>query len=274
MPGSQSAHAHPVGTRSGIAILIAGAVVASVTIAMEGSRPAAGQESQKTRTLKTKRAVYKITTKPKEADSDKAEEAEIAEAKKKVEDSGESYAGTDRKAAKLSISEARVEDIADLKDLIASLPSKQTMVNKHISTKANSGRVAEEERNVRTTGFIYAASKESDNDFHLIVGRAPGSPELYMTMELSGLPPSSSGTFAVLKAARDVYEGFFNGGGEDRRPGPDFDFYDPPIPVQIEGSLFFDETHARGTPPGPVSLRPNMPVIWEVHPITKITFEP
>ena len=42
----------------------------------------------------------------------------------------------------------------------------------------------------------------------------------------------------------------------------------------VEGSLFFDMSHATGTPPGPSSLRPNMPTIWEVHPITRIVFEP
>ena len=57
-------------------------------------------------------------------------------------------------------------------------------------------------------------------------------------------------------------------------PGAGYDFYPTPIPVRVEGSLFFDMTHATGTPPGPPTLRPNMPTIWEVHPITSIVFEP
>ena len=53
-----------------------------------------------------------------------------------------------------------------------------------------------------------------------------------------------------------------------------YDFYDPPIPIQVEGSLFFDMSHATGQRPGPQSLKSRMPTIWEVHPISSITFEP
>ena len=38
-----------------------------------------------------------------------------------------------------------------------------------ITTVSMSKRVIEETRNVRVTAWIYAASREDDNDFHLIV---------------------------------------------------------------------------------------------------------
>ena len=185
----------------------------------------------------------------------------------------EFFQGTARKAAKLAVANAPVVTFNDLKDLIATLPAKQSMVNHTppITTQADSGRVSEENRNVRVLCWLYAASQESDNDYHLILGRAPGAtPPRFMTMELSGLPPVSAASFPVLKGARDAYNNFFG----SSRPGVGYDFYPTPIPVRIEGSLFFDMTHATGTPPGPSSLRPNMPTIWEVHPITKIDFEP
>src|SRR5271166_4308972 len=97
MRGSQWNRRRPQLARCGVAILIAAAVVASAAMAQEQGKPAPSEAKQKTRTLKTKRATYKITTRPKEVDSDKAEEAEIAEARKTVEFPGESYAGTDRK---------------------------------------------------------------------------------------------------------------------------------------------------------------------------------
>jgi hypothetical protein len=80
-----------------------------------------------------------------------------------------------------------------------------------IGTTATSGRVKEEERNVHVTAFMYAASREVDNDFHLI--------------------------------------------------------------AVVDESLFFDMTHAKGSRPGPPSLKSRMPVIWEVHPISKIEFK-
>jgi hypothetical protein len=201
--------------------------------------------------------------------------AALAAATKKLP-RGNSFKGTARKAAKLSISTAPTEKFSDLKDLIKSLAPENEMKDHdpEITTKSTSNRVKEEKRNVRLPAFIYAASREDDNDFHLILGRDPDkSPEIYMTMELSGLPPSSSASFNKLKAVRDAFKKFFDDNFEGNLPGLSYDFYDPPIAVEVEGSLFFDMSHANGTRPGPKSLKSRMPVIWEVHPISKMTFE-
>ena len=188
---------------------------------------------------------------------------------------GEDFQGTDRKAAKLSIAQAKVELFTDVKALIASL-APETAMTSHtpkIRTGPNVGRVKEEKRNVRVKAVIYAASRESDNDFHLIVGRDPRkTPDMYITMELSGLPPASAQSFDQLKAARDSFKQFFKDKLANNLPGLTYDFYDPPLAVEIEGSLFFDVTHATGSRPGPKSLKSRMPVVWEVHPITKIVF--
>lgn len=187
----------------------------------------------------------------------------------------EKFRGTARKAAKLSLAAAPLETFGDLPALIASLAPENAMKNHvpPITTTANSNRVAEEKRNVRLKVFLYAASKEDDNDYHLILGRAPGStPAVYLTMELSGLPANNSAAFAKLKAARDAFKAFFTNASS--LPGTSYDFYTPPIPVEVEGSLFFDINHVTGGRPGPASLRPKMPVVWEVHPLSKIVFEP
>jgi hypothetical protein len=185
---------------------------------------------------------------------------------------GDNFAGTDRKAAKLAISDAATESFSDLKDLIATLVPDKAMI-KHkppIKKDATQGRVKEENRNVRVRAFLYAASRENDNDFHLILGRNPKSSATYMTMEISGLPPKASKSFARIQKARDAFKAFFGA----KLPGPSYHFYRPPIPVEIEGSLFFDITHATGGHPGPEDLRPDIPTIWEVHPVTDIVFEP
>jgi SepF-like predicted cell division protein (DUF552 family) len=184
---------------------------------------------------------------------------------------GDDYNGTARKAAKLSISAAKTETFKDIQDLIKSLTAESKMIahKPPIATDATSNRVAEEQRNVHVSAFMYAASREADNDFHLIIGRDPKlAPEMYMTMELSGLPPASSPSFKQLKAARDAFKNFFKTHLGSTLPGLTYDFYQPPIPVQIDGSLFFDMTHAQGSHPGPPSLKSRMPVIWELHPIT------
>jgi hypothetical protein len=185
---------------------------------------------------------------------------------------GDDFVGTARKAAKLSISGASPETFDAVAALVATLPPKRAMINHdpEITDGADSGRAAEEERNVRMTAFLYAASREADNDFHLIVGNPQGQQEVYMTMEISGLPPSGADSHAQLSSARDSFKGFFG----DKTPGTSYDFYDPPIPIRVEGSLFFDMSHAHGRSPGPPTLHPHMPVIWEIHPITNIEFEP
>jgi hypothetical protein len=186
---------------------------------------------------------------------------------------GDEFFGEARKAAKLALADAPVENLADVGALIESLASKSAMIRHRpkITTDQDSGRVAEENRNVRLRAFLYAASREADNDFHLIIGDDPNSePPVYLTSEISGLPPADSDSFAALKSARDAYKTFFG----DNLPGASYDFYDPPIPIEIEGSLFFDMSHARGRSPGPPSLHPDMPTIWEIHPVSKIVFEP
>jgi hypothetical protein len=185
---------------------------------------------------------------------------------------GDAFRGNARKAAKLTIADAGVEPFEDVNDLIETLPTEEGMISHQppITTDAASGRVDEENRNVHVRAFLYAASREDDNDYHLIVGRATDRDPMYMTIELSGLPPDDSEHFSRLKAARDAYTEFFGGD----LPGTSYDFYVPPIPVEVEGSLFFDMNHSSGSRPGPASLRPHMPTIWEIHPITNIVFEP
>jgi hypothetical protein len=189
----------------------------------------------------------------------------------KAAPAGDNFGGKDRRAAKLSGAVAPVEQFQDVKKLIESLIPVAEMKKLHISTAPTSNRVAQEKRNVRVRAHIYAASREADNDFHLIVGRKPSAqPRMFMTMELSGLPSANSAAFKRLKAARDAFKDFLG----SHLPGLSYDFYNPPIPVEIEGSLFYDATHDTGQSPGPKTLRADMPTIWEVHPITKIVFEP
>ena len=183
---------------------------------------------------------------------------------------GDNFTGTDRRDAKLEIVGAHTEQFADLKALVGSLTPDAQMINHHPPLKRDEHfqRVQEEKRNVRVRAFLYAASREADNDFHFIVGSEPGSHPTYMNMELSGLPSAGNASFARIQATRNAYKTFVAG----HLPGVGYHHYDPPIPIEVEGSLFFDITHAHGEHPGPKKIRPK--TIWEVHPISKITFEP
>jgi hypothetical protein len=186
---------------------------------------------------------------------------------------GDQFKGTARKAAKISVADAPMEVFTDLKALIETLPSKQTMKNHKpkITEGATSNRVEKEKRNVQVKAFLYAASRENDNDYHLIIGRAQDAqPFQCMNVEISGLPLVDSPFFNSINTGRDAFKKFF----KDKLPGTSYSFYSPPFPVVVEGSLFFDMTHATGSQPGPQDLRPFIPTVWEIHPITNIVFEP
>jgi len=183
------------------------------------------------------------------------------------------FAGTSRKAAKISTSGAKFEKFNDLKALVNSFSDDAKMIKRKpkIATDAKSNRVDEEKRNVRVSAFLYAASREDDNDFHLIIGSDPKGRKLVcLTMEISGLPPKKAASFDDLKKARDDFKNLL----DNKLPGSGYHFYRPPIPITIGGSLFFDITHAKGGRPGPKDLRPSIPTIMEVHPVREIAFRP
>jgi hypothetical protein len=186
----------------------------------------------------------------------------------------DNFTGDKRRAAKLSIGSGAVEKFGDLQKVLQSLP-KDTDMGDHkppIKDDPTSQRVKEEQRNVRVRAFLYAASREGDNDFHFIVGLDPKLPPMFMNMELSGLPPAGSPSSAALTKVRNAYKTFLAAHPKDHVPGPGYLHYVPPVPIDVQGSLFFDITHFKGTHPGPAKIRPK--TIWEVHPITDITFEP
>lgn len=182
------------------------------------------------------------------------------------------FRGTARKKAKLSISAAPVEEydsVAELYVGAGSLPRDSEMTAKGISDDAASDRVEEERRNIAVMSWLYAAKKEEDNDYHIIIGTEPGeTPRRFFNVELSGLPRSGQPFRNELKIARDKFELFF---GSAAPSSSGYKKYNPPIPVIVTGSLFFDVSHAAGVV-GPSGMKPAS--AWEIHPITDFEFEP
>ena len=191
----------------------------------------------------------------------------LAEAAELAAVASEDFTGHDRKAAKISIAAGPATAFNDLGALLASLPPDATMAhhNPPIGTQETSDRVAEEKKNVRVNAWLYAASRENDNDYHTIIGSDPSkTPRIFMNAEVSGLPPAGSSALSALKAVRSSFAAIVQ-----HKPLAGYDFYNPPRPVTVEGSLFFDVTHAHGgSTPGPPQTKPH--TIWEIHPITSL----
>jgi hypothetical protein len=182
---------------------------------------------------------------------------------------GDMFTGTDRRDPKTSVATGDREPYATVAALRSSLMSDSDMLDLGIGKAPDSERVPAEQHNVTVAAVIYAISKESDHDFHLIVGDPEcESGDCLMNVEVSGLPPSVSVDYAILKAARSKFLAYFDG----TDPGTSgYDKSDPPIPVTITGSLFFDVDHKAGVV-GPSGRRPTS--AWEIHPLTNIEFSP
>jgi hypothetical protein len=178
----------------------------------------------------------------------------------------DTFAGHARAAAKTSIADAPVEDFADLPAFLATLPSDDAMRHHvpKITEAADSNRVAEERRNVRVHAYIWAAKKESDNDYHLMLGTKSGPP--FVTAEVTGLPTSGPFRTRLAKARQE-----FVALAGSRLPGADkYERLSPPIAVVVTGSIFYDIDHAPGAV-GPKWAKPG--TAWEIHPVTEIGVE-
>lgn len=176
----------------------------------------------------------------------------------------DSFEGTDRRNAKLSLVDQPVEEFASVADLIADLPRDAEMINRRppISRSPRSRRTAPEHRRVAFQAELRAAAKEGDNDFHLILCDEPLTDLTCFNVEISGLPDGGRHR-AALVAARNMFSALVGG----VVPGNRYVKYNPAIPVRVEGALFYDISHPPGGV-GPQGLRPS--TSWEIHPVATL----
>jgi hypothetical protein len=177
------------------------------------------------------------------------------------------FLGKDRKSAKTSVSAARTENFENVATLFKSLPSDDHMrsLTPHISKKPESARVDDENRNVTVkTAYLFSIKRESDNDFHVIIGSSRDTATaVLLNVEISGLPDTASAYYEVLKKVREKFIARFGNICTKKS------FFNNPVNVEVSGSIFYDIDH----PAGSVkfgTLRPKSS--WEIHPVTGIEF--
>jgi len=178
----------------------------------------------------------------------------------------DNFDGSNRKGAKLSVSSSGLETFATLTSLISSLANANDMAA--AISGSNAPRITEEDRNVRVKKtWLYAYSRQTDEDFHVIVGNTknPRATTKYFNIEISGLPPAGAATFNDILSSRNS---FLTKATENLCKSGYF-FYEKPLRVDVTGSLFYDKQH-HGDDIGPGSARP--PDAWEIHPVTKLRF--
>jgi hypothetical protein len=177
------------------------------------------------------------------------------------------FKGSARAHAKTTVAHAEVEKFGDLPALIASIPTDRKMLSYKPRIDRDTPRVAEELRNVAVCAWIVATKKEDDNDYHIILSDDSGT--IFMTAEMSGIPSIGSKLNRKrLFNSRSTFEAFV---AEDGRKTSNYTGWGDAVPVYVEGSLFYDTEHKPGVV-GPAFARPK--TSWEIHPISKILFEP
>jgi hypothetical protein len=181
------------------------------------------------------------------------------------------FTGVVRKQAKTSLSTARTEIFETVGDLLVTLAPDGDMHAHNPKIRQVSPRVAEEDRNVYIkNAYLFSVKEEEDQDFHIIIGdlSATGEPINLMNVEIAGLPEDvNSKDFKILKKVRAQfyakYPMFFDSNRKTLT-------CDPPIPLSLRGSLFFDTQHSAGHI-GSKGFKPLS--VWEIHPISYIKFK-
>ncbi|MCE2772230.1 MAG: hypothetical protein LW750_02135 [Bacteroidetes bacterium] len=187
-------------------------------------------------------------------------------------DSTDIFLGKVRKETKTSFADAPVDTFRDVKQLRNSFKDEEWMHKYSDARKQKAPRCKEEQKNVALTNvYLFAVSREDDNDFHLILGSNPaqGKNQVLISAEVSGLPDPASPHYAALKAVRDIFKNYFS----DRYQKEHVFFVNekrPPIKLEyLEGSLFFDNHHYNAYS-GFNGFK--AATAWEIHPVRVLRF--
>ena len=178
------------------------------------------------------------------------------------------FTGKDRKAAKTSrVTKALYRSFVKISDIIHQLPSDNAMATQVTKT---SPRITIEKKGViLDNAYLYAFKRESDNDYHLIIGDNQDiTKATLLNMEISGLPRPDN---PDLDNSRIAFLSAFK--INDKTCMSSYlVFVGNPVPIHVEGSVFYDIDHKPGTigpVQGTLKLRPR--TSWEVHPITNFS---
>jgi hypothetical protein len=198
-------------------------------------------------------------------DTDPEEENELGELFNRATCSN-LFSGVDRAIAKKSFAAATTTTYSAFAPFRNTLQTDTYMRSLNIPTSSTSNRVSQENRNIYiSSSYLYAIKRESDGDFHIIIGDA--SSNALTNCEASGLPSTSSASYTKIKAVQDALIARF---ATDFCGKSSYTVFSPPILItKLNGSIFFDVDHAAGTV-GPTGYRPT--TAWEVHPISFIQF--
>jgi hypothetical protein len=173
------------------------------------------------------------------------------------------FRGMYRGAARSSISQSDFERFDGIDSLLKTLHSDETM---RARISKYTPRTQEEDRNVILSCYLHAVKKQISGDYSIVIGDAPGrTPWRTMMCRLSSIPTRENPTMLFLKNVRtNLEKGLF---GQVNLEAKAYRHFDPPVPIAITGSLYYNGLHEPGTM-GPRSLKSE--TAWEIGPIISL----
>jgi hypothetical protein len=176
----------------------------------------------------------------------------------------EVFDGCSRRVAKITLlplsqySEESFQSVAELRSALA-MDSTMRSLTPPLTTNPDEDRVAQEQRNVSVTAYLFAVKSEDDRDFHVIIGdKDCNDGSCFFNVEVSALPPGCNDCDLV-KVREGFRRDFLNGGTASAK----YSLWESPVPVVVSGTIFYDMDHVGGTV-GPSGYRPS--TSWEIHP--------
>jgi hypothetical protein len=151
------------------------------------------------------------------------------------------YKGSARKEPKTSLAKSNINKFNSIRELILKLPKDSIMVKRFKAlTKVQLAiRQTEEKSNVSLNNniFLFAIKREPDNDYHVIIGdRKNYKIATLLNIEISGIANTDR---VALQKVRNFFESNF----VDVCGSKYAVFIEEPIPIMVEGSLFYDIDH-------------------------------
>jgi hypothetical protein len=173
-----------------------------------------------------------------------------------------------RVMAKTSFASGSLETFAGLKPLFNPLP-RDAKMSQHFpplvkKTGNTTPRIDLEKRNVRVPAWIYWVAKESDHDYHVVLGSTAEltSTTIFMNSEVSGLPEANPNKSPFPQRPAGIRATLANHENENG-------LFVCPVAVIVIGSLLWDGEHRAPNAVGPEGLQPAK--AWEIHPIRQLT---
>ena len=137
---------------------------------------------------------------------------------------------------------------------------------------AKAGDKFSEGQLLTTTGWLHLVAGETDGDYHIQISDSDSTGDHCLIVEVPNPDPkftASADLQPKFAAVRDLIKTKMLAGKD---PSVGGSVMQHPVYVTVSGILFYDDSHVGDPPRGKKGM--HAATLWELHPVTAITFAP